>query len=279
MGLGEGVRNLLVPSKTVFEGLSGAAQIPGASMLLILILVLAALLVLRLASRGLLFGALVGAWVAGGFFSLMLLRSRDMMFSDRYIPSGAAIIALCLVADFLWSRWGPRSSRLGAVPALCVVGYLGVHAVFAHLSTFQCVSEGTFFVTMAEEYPTSYYPRLLLAEMMFTRGQDVDGAVAYVREALTLAPRELRVRALAIAITKRFIEAGDYRRGLDALAWSVDGLPETAGIWDLRARCEAGLKNFPAALNSMQKATALAPGRADYRKRLEEISAAAAAAH
>ncbi len=274
-GLISMVSHVLIPSKTVFEEMDTASVVGGSSILVILALALAAALVLRLLQGGHLFEALVGAWVAAGLFCIMLLRARGLMFSDRYVPSGAALIAVGLAVDYGWSRLRMRHGNLGRAPVLLLGGYLGLNAVFGWLSALQCRNAEGFFVIMAEENPKFFYPHIILANMMLVDHEDLGRALDYLQKAVVSAPRDLRIRAIGVEVTRRLIDLGEYHKGLETMRWSTAGFPESAEIWNMRARCQSGLGDYANALVSIRRATELAPERADYRQRLVEIMAAA----
>ena len=129
---------------------------------------------------------------------------------------------------------------------------------------------------MADDYPKLSYPRVILANILLLQGDNIELAGRFVNEAVALAPDEPRVRALGKSLATRYIAEAEYQKGLEALAWSGEVLTGDAEIWSLRATCQTGLLDYAGALNSAHRALGLAPNNPNYKRQLEEITAAAA---
>ena len=231
---------------------------------------LACFVLWRLISGKKFFETLIFAWLLGGSVTLMLVGASGLPFSDRYVPSGAAIIAVALLVDQFRRKHSEAMAKAGRVPAILFTGYLGVLAAFAFISTVRCQSAVGFFLAMADDDVKLSYPRVVLTNIMLSRYQDIALSDPYFREAVAIAPDEPRVRSLGITRAIRFIEAKEYELGLKALEWSAEVLSDDANLWSLRAKCYAGMSNFPDALISIQRAIQLAPNVSSYRVQLDE---------
>ena len=275
-GLAGSIGHLMVPSKTVFMSVIPDTPVFAALGIGVAGFGVAAAFAFWLIRRQRLFEALVGAWLAAGFASLMLLCARDYPFADRYIPSGAAILALVMVTDYFWRRWRGDPGGGRWIPAVALVVYLGALATFAWESTVRCRGIRAFFAAMADDNPSYYFPRVVLANIMLLQDDNSELAAKYMNEAIALAPDDPKVRSLGKSLAARYIAEAEYQKGLEALDWSEQVLLKDAEIWSMRATCQTGLLDYAGALGSAQRARELAPNHPDYVRQMEEIKQAAA---
>ncbi len=271
------LRDVLIPNYTVFMRWNSEPTSAATIFASFGLIAASAALVIWLLRKDQLFPALISSWIAGGMLALMLIRSSNLPYADRYVPSGALILGLGLLANRWWPARDGRSAAARRLAAILLTGYIGISAVFGWLSTVRCVNALAFFTAMAEDEPQLVYPRLELANLWFFRYGDFARMEQNIREAAAIAPDVPAVRAAGKLLAKRYIVEKRYAQGLRALDWAAEAQADDAELWSLRAACHAGLRDYPQALAAIERALQLRPDHPPYQKQRERIAMEAGA--
>ena len=275
-GVGLALRDFILPSHTVFMRWQDAPSTPLTSAGVAVLLIAAAASVIWLLRRDDLLPALSIAWLGGGLVGLMMIRSANLPYADRYAPSGALLLGLGLLAAPAWRTIAAKSPRVQRFVLILVAGGLAVSSAFAWVSTLRCANALVFFGSMAEDEPNLAYPRLVLANLWFFRYGDFQKMEQNIREAVAISPDVPAVRASGKLLAKRLIVEQRYAQGLRALDWAGEALPDDAEIWSLRATCLAGLREYPKALAAVDRARQLQPNHEPYQRQRDRLAAEAA---
>ncbi len=267
--LAEGVQHLLLPSPTTF--MSWAQPPPSVLAAIAVLAVFGALgaMLVRALHRGERFLALLLAWLVGGCTSLVLVGVQNLPYADRYFPSGAAILGLALLGANLAPRL--RLSHMGRrVALLSLAGFVGIHAVYSALSTYECRQGVVFFTAMAEQQPSLSFPRIALARL-YLREADFSRFDQSAREAIALAPESAKVRELGKLMAMRFLAERRVESALRALAWAEEIFVNDPEIWSLRGDCYRQTEDRAAEERCLRRALELAPGDPGLTEKLRKV--------
>lgn len=116
--------------------------------------------------------------------------------------------------------------------------------------------------------PKLYDGWYLSGTLAFQRGGHLEEAVTYLTRAQRLDPQAAQCKLfLGMALA----DLGRHGEAEKSLRAAVQKLPNYPDAWQNLARCESALGRRSEAVESVQRALALAPDRADLREQLDTL--------